>query len=178
MRLFTLRHRLLIPRWPLLCPSRNIKTTGKSNKKTKTTSELGSKITTSLKDVDLPTGWRQKLLSLGPDLAFALASLADNGQISNSQFLKARKGLLSFSDAKWRELAPSFNLPIDIDNMASTIHAKGLFKTFSIPPVLLPPSFHEATAEAAWHIQDVYQDRVNQGMEEARVRFFDAVSST
>lgn len=49
------------------------------------------------------------------------------------------------------------------------------FESFSIAPVLLPPSFHETMAQAAWQIQDVYQERLSQDREEARVRVFDAV---
>ena len=127
-------------------------------------------IATSIQDVDLPIGWMQKLLALGPDLAYVLASLANDGQITASQIKKARIGLPSFSCAKWSELAPNFNLPVDL-TMAR-------FDSFSIAPVLLPPSFHETTAEAAWRILDVYQERVSQEREEARVRVFDAVCPT
>ena len=50
--------------------------------------------------------------------------------------------------------------------------------SFSITPVLLPPSFHETTAEAAWRIQDVYQEQISQDRKEVRVRAFDAVCPT
>jgi hypothetical protein len=127
-------------------------------------------IATSIQDVDLPNGWMQKLLALGPDLAYVLASLANDGQITASQIKKARMGLPSFSYAKWSELAPNFDLPVDLP-MAQ-------FDSFSIAPVLLPPSFHETTAEVAWRIQDVYQERLSQDREEARVRVFGAVCPT
>ncbi|SRR6266576_1290505 len=120
-----------------------------------------------IQDVD-PDEWMQKLvLALGPDLACVLASLANAGQITASQIRKARIGLPSFSYAKWSELAPNFHLPDDL-TMAR-------FDSFSITPVLLPPSFHETTAEVAWRFHDVYQERLCQHKEEVRVRTFDAV---
>lgn len=108
----------------------------------------------------------QQLLALGPDLAYVLASLANAGNISASQIKKARIGLPSFSATKWSEVAPQFGLSDDL--------ATARFDSYPITPVLLPPSFHEAIAEAAWHIQDVYQERISQEREEARVRAFDA----
>ena len=71
-------------------------------------------------------------------------------------------GQPSFSYAKWSELSPNFDLPVDL-TMAR-------FDSFSISPVLLPPSFHETTAEAAWGIQGVYQERSYQEREEARLK--------
>jgi hypothetical protein len=68
---------------------------------------------------------------LGPVLAYILAAPANAGQISASQIKKARIGLLSFSSAKWRELAPNFALPPNLTTTAT-------FETFSIAPVLLP----------------------------------------
>lgn len=112
----------------------------------------------------------QRLLELGPDLAYVLATLADAGKISASQIKKARIGLPSFSSAKWSELAPNFNLPTDL-TMAK-------FDSYSVAPVLLPPSFHETTAEVSWRMQDVYQERLSQDREEARVRVLDAVYPT
>jgi hypothetical protein len=56
----------------------------------------------------------QKLLALGPNLAYVLASLANDGQITASQIKKARMGLPSFSYATWSELAPNFDLPVDL----------------------------------------------------------------
>ncbi|KAM6491051.1 hypothetical protein JOM56_013290 [Amanita muscaria] len=120
---------------------------------------------TTLQDIDLPPGWMQQLLELGPDLAYVLAALANAGNISASQIKKARIGLPSFSAAKWTEVAPQFGLSDDL--------ATAKFDSYPITPVLLPPSFHETIAEAAWRIQDVYQERVSQEREEARVRAFD-----
>ncbi|KAF8797540.1 hypothetical protein BYT27DRAFT_7228908 [Phlegmacium glaucopus] len=142
---------------------------GKSKGKKRTANEAA--IATPIQDVDLLDGWMQSLLSLGPDLAYVLASLAHAGQISASQIKKARLGLVllglpSFSYAKWSELAPTFNLPVDLTMTK--------FDSFSIDPVLLPPSFHETTTKMAWHIQDVYQELVSQEREEVRVRVFDA----
>ena len=127
-------------------------------------------IATSIQGVDLPNGWMQKLVALGPDLAYVLASLANEGQITAAQIKKARIGLPSFSQARWKELAPNFDLPNNL--------TVARFYSFSIAPVLLPPSFHEATAQEAWRILDVYQERLSQEREEARIRIFDAVCPT
>jgi hypothetical protein len=93
----------------------------------------------------------QKLLALGPNLAYVLASLANDGQITASQIKKARMGLPSFSYAKWSELPPNFDLPVD--RTMAQIDSPRLF-------MRLPPR---------WHIQDVYQERLSQDREEARV---------
>jgi len=106
-------------------------------------------------------------LELGPDLAYVLAALAYTGQISASQIRKARIGLPSLASAKWTELAPQFGLDTDL------MMARFKFDSFSITPVLLPPSFHETIAEAAWHIKDVLQEQVSQEREEVRIRAFD-----
>ena len=39
------------------------------------------------------------------------------------------------------------------------------------------PYFHETTAEAAWHILDVYQKQLSQDREEAQIRVFDLYNS-
>jgi hypothetical protein len=129
-------------------------------------------IAAAIQDVDLPNGWMQKLLELGPDLAYVLAALAYTGQISASQIRKARIGLPSLASAKWTELAPQFGLDTDL------MMARFKFDSFSITPVLLPPSFHETIAEAAWHIKDVLQEQVSQEREEVRIRAFDTVCPT
>jgi hypothetical protein len=141
---------------------------GKSKGKKRKANEAA--IATSIENLDLPDGWIQKLLALGPDLAYVLGTLANEGRISASQIKKARTSLPSFSPAQWSELAPSFDLPIDLSMV--------LFGSFSIDAVLLPPSFHETIAKMAWHIQDVYQERLVQENEAARVRGFDAVWPT
>jgi hypothetical protein len=141
---------------------------GKSRGKKRKANEAA--IATSIQGVDLPPGWMQQLLVPGPDLAYVLAALANAGNISVSQIKKARKGLPSFSAAKWTEVAPQFGLSDDLTT------AK--FDPYLITPVLLPPSFHETIAEAAWRIQDVYQERISQEREEVRVRAFDAVCPT
>ena len=107
---------------------------------------------------------------LGPDLVYVLASLCNDGQITATQIEKARMNLPSFSHAKWSEPAPNFDLPVDL--------MMARFDSFSIAPVLLPPSFHKTTVKLAWRIQDVYQRRLSQEREEARIRIFDAVCPT
>ncbi|KAI0286591.1 hypothetical protein BGY98DRAFT_929750 [Russula aff. rugulosa BPL654] len=107
---------------------------------------------TSIERVDLPNNWIEKVLALrAPDLA------------------NIKGGLPSFSSARWNELAPSLGLPDDLST------AK--FDSYRIRPVLLPPSFHEATTKAAWRIQDVYQERLAQDREQARIKVFDAAAS-
>ena len=137
---------------------------GKSRRKKRKADEAA--IATS---IHLPPGWMQQLLVLGPDLAYILAALANAGNISASQIKKARIGP-SFSAVKWTEVAPQFGLSDDLTT------AK--FDSYPITPVLLPPSFHETIAEAAWRIQDVYQERISQEREETRIRAFDAVCPT
>ncbi|KAI0248593.1 hypothetical protein BJV78DRAFT_1276522 [Lactifluus subvellereus] len=126
--------------------------------------EAAAAIATSIEDVDLPNGWMEKLLALGPNLAGVLAALANEGKISDSQFKKARIDLPSFSSTQWSELAPNFGLSKNLKF--------GNFDSFSIPAVFLPLSFHETTAKVAWCIQDVYQEQHDQERE-TRVRLFD-----
>ena len=148
---------------------------GKSRGKKRKAHELAANATSSsIQGVNLPPGSMQHLLGLGPDLAGVLAALANAGNISASQIKKARKGLPSFSAAKWTELAPQFGLSGDLA-MAQWAQLDSHPK---ITPVLLPPSFHGTIAEAAWRIEDVYQERIYQDTEETRVRAFDAVCPT
>ena len=151
---------------------RSVKSDASKGKKKKVT-QSDAKIA-SLQNVDLPNGWIKKFLALGStDLANVLALLANEGKVSFSQLKRAGIGLPSFSSARWSELASSFNLPVDL----SMSDLKAEFDHFSISPVLLPPSFHEAIAKAAWHFQDVYQEPLFHEREETHVRFLDAVCS-
>src|ERR1700722_1987701 len=125
-------------------------------------------ISNSKEQVDLPDGWLEKLVALGPALAHVIGELANRGQISASEIKRATTSLPSFSVAtKWGDLAPGFGLS------AEPLISE--FEAFSSPLVHLPPSFHEDILGEAWRIQDVYQERVSQEREEARVRIFDAV---
>ena len=74
-------------------------------------------IATSIQGVNLPPGWMQQLLVLGPDLAYVLAALANAGNISASQIKKARISMPSFSAAKWTEVAPQFGLSDDLGSV-------------------------------------------------------------
>ena len=123
-----------------------------------------------IQDVDLPKGWMEKLVALGPDLAYVLASLAHDGQITAGQMKNARKELPSLSCTKWRELAPSFNLP---EILSILFHP---YSTVRTGIVLLPPSFHKTTAEAAWHFLDVYQEQLSDY--EPQIKALDAVCLT
>ena len=111
--------------------------------------------TDTIKLVDLPKGWIEKILSLDcQDLAKFITTLASKGDIPLSQL---KQGLPSFLAAKWDNLAPSLGLP-DL--------ALANFESYGINPVLLPPLFHEATTKAAWRIQDVYQKWLAQDRED------------
>lgn len=120
-----------------------------------------------MKNADLPDGWIQKFLTLGPELVYLLAILSTQGKIPISQIRKAKFDMLSFSSVLWRDLAPEFDLPFD--------PTMGAIDSFSIETFLLPPSFHETTAKAAWRTLDVFQDIYAQCREELRIRTFDAV---
>ena len=116
-----------------------------------------SAIAASVEDVDLPNGWVQKLLARS-DLVNIIAALANEGDVTTSQIKKARSVQPSFSSSQWDRIVPSFGLPSDL-SLAE-------FDQFSINAVLLPLSFHVAIAEAAWHIQDIYQEQLTQVREE------------
>lgn len=60
-------------------------------------------ITSCKLDVDLPKGWMEELSALGPDLAYVLASLANDGEITAYDIKKAKEGLQPISCAKWSE---------------------------------------------------------------------------
>ena len=120
-----------------------------------------------LPNVGLPTGWIQKLLALGPDLAYLIATLSTEGKIPTSQIKKAKLDLPSFSSTRWNKLAPTFGLPFHL-TMAS-------IDSFSVESLLLPSSFHETTVEEAWRILDVFQEPISQYRGETRIRTFDAV---
>lgn len=111
-------------------------------------------------------GKKRKAQGVGlPDWMQKLLALANNGQtITVSQIQKAN------ISSKWSELAPQFDIFVDL-TMAR-------FDSFSIAPVLLPPSFHETTAEAAWRMQDVFQEQLSQNREKARLRTFEPVCPT
>jgi hypothetical protein len=99
------------------------------------------------------------------DLAMLLGEIANHGKVKTSAIKKARTGLPSFSGTKFLE---TFGFPSTLDN--------DLFERVSTPVYWLPPSIHEIMFEAAWHTQDVYQERQVQRREEAKVRIMDPVS--
>jgi hypothetical protein len=125
-------------------------------------------IANSADPVDLPDGWIDKFLALKPeDQTSVIVDLANRAQITTAAIKKARPNLPSFSAAKWNDFPQSFGLPEDL--------ALVKFDSFSITAYYLPPSFHVAAFQVAWHFQDVYQERPEQDREEARIRIFDAV---
>lgn len=129
----------------------------KKGKLVSTTEELAA-------SVKMEEGWLDELLALSKDdLAKLLADIANHGNIKTAEIKKAR----SFSGAKWRPFAESFGLPDTLDSNP--------FEQVSTPVYCLPPSIHEAMFQAAWHTQDVYQERQVQRREEARVRIMDSV---
>jgi hypothetical protein len=111
-------------------------------------------------------------LNLGPEnLVNVLAELANDRQVSASQLKEARIGLPSFLSAKWTGIVPKFSL-----NTVFTM-ARHEFDSFSIPPVLLLPSFHKTIAEVTWRILDI-RGKKSHEREEAQVRVFDTVYPT
>ena len=126
-------------------------------------------IATSIQGVDLPPGMQQ-LLALEPDLAYVLAALANVGNISASQYRKPEEACHPCRPQNGPKLRPNSVLSMILRGPNLTPTQLLLF--FS------PPSFHETVAEAAWRIQDVYQERISQEREEVRVRAFDAVCPT
>jgi len=143
---------------------------GKSKGKKRKAHEIAIATSIQPEDVDLPDGWMQKLLDLGPAvLASILAQLAHEKGITSSQIKRFRIGLPLFSRAKWSEIVPHFDLPYSHDITSLANHLVSI----SITPVLLPPYFHETIAEVAWRIQDVYQELVLVQGEATQVRFFD-----
>ncbi|KAF8816310.1 hypothetical protein BYT27DRAFT_7277196 [Phlegmacium glaucopus] len=157
----------------MLCAIKNIKLTlylnmplgkrlGKANKRQKvvtTAEELAA-------SVDLEEGWLAKFLELPEDdLAKLLSDIANHGNIKTAAITKARTSLPSFSGAKWTDFAEKFGLPNKLENTR--------FEQVTTPVYSLPPSLHEIMFEAAWHTQDVYQERRKQRREMAGVRIMD-----
>jgi hypothetical protein len=116
--------------------------------------------------VDLPEGWFE-VLSQDNNLQVLLAELADQGNVTDAAFERARMGLPSFSDSKWSELAPQFGLHKNI--------ARLQLPTFVTPIYLLPPTFHLANITLAWQTLDVYREIEQQTQQEAHVRILDPV---
>ena len=118
--------------------------------------------------VDLEDGWMKKVLDIDTEsLALILCELFNQGRITNKRIKTGRISLPSFSKGKWDQLASSFGLledPEDID-----------LDSFFAPIYQLPPSFHTANFESAWRAQDVYQEKVSQSKEEARARILNPV---
>jgi hypothetical protein len=123
----------------------------------------------AIESVNLEEGWFDTLLTVEPDvLALIMGELANLAKVRMSQIKRARTGLESFSKAKWVTFAEHFGLPSDAAQLQL-----GHFPT---PTYRLPLSFHEAVFETAWRAQDVFQERVKQNREAARVRILDPVS--
>lgn len=83
------------------------------------------------------------------ELAALFAHVANKAKISTVSLKKARIDLLSFSVAKWSDLAPQFGPRSHIRQLD--------LETFTTPKYYLPPSLHEAMFENAWHWQNVYR---------------------
>jgi hypothetical protein len=108
-----------------------------------------------------------KLMEIEPEnLALILGHIANRSNLTNAQFKKARTAVPSFSKAKWNLFAEQFSLPESAESLK--------LEPFNTPFYCLPPSFHEPIFEAAWRVQDVYRERMQQ-KEEARVRILDPV---
>jgi hypothetical protein len=118
--------------------------------------------------VDLEEGWLDKLLELPIDeLTKLLGDIANHGKVKTAAIKMARTSLPSFSSTKWIDFAERFGLHNKLEN--------NQFEQVITPVYHLPPSLHEIMFEAAWHVQDVYQERREQRREVARVRIVDPV---
>jgi hypothetical protein len=82
--------------------------------------------------------------------------------------LQRRRGLFSFSNTTWDDVAPMFGLEKSI--------GFNQLPVFSYPVAALPPSFHRGVMKASAMWMDVYQEIDSQEREVARVRLMDAVS--
>lgn len=82
--------------------------------------------------------------------------------------LQRRRGLFSFSNTTWDNVAPMFGLEKSI--------GFNQLPVFSYPVAALPPSFHRGVMKASAMWMDVYQEIDSQEREVARVRLMDAVS--
>jgi hypothetical protein len=121
-----------------------------------------------IESVPLDKGLVNGLQQLNRDeLAAVLAHVANEANISTAAFKKTRIELHSFSEAKWSDFAKKFGLPEDVSRLE--------LEPFTTPRYSLPPSLHEAMFENAWRWQDVYREKVDHTMEEAKVRILDPV---
>src|SRR4051812_26237934 len=97
--------------------------------------------------VRLDEGWLPALLSINAEhLALIIGYMANSASISSSAIKKARTGLTSFSDAKWKDFATSYCLAKNPAFLE--------LKKFSIPVYRLPRSFHKPIMETAWRTLD------------------------
>ena len=118
--------------------------------------------------INLDNGLVEGLLQLDRDeLAWLLAHIANEANITTTTFKKARIDLPSFSVAKWSKFAEQFGLPED----ASALE----LEPFTTPTYRLPLSLQQAMFEHAWRWQDVYREKFEHTTEEGKVRLLDPV---
>jgi hypothetical protein len=85
----------------------------------------------------------------------------------STTLLKGKVNKLSFSEAKWSKVAKAFSLsepPGDFE-----------LAKFVPPMCVLPLSFHHKVGLHAWETQDVYQERIDQSMEDGCWRMLEPV---
>ena len=124
---------------------------------------------------NLPDGWESytnALKDLDADQrAVAIAHLCQQLGVTENQVKKSRlslQSLLSFSSAKWAEVAPQLGFPPNVKDLR--------LERFAPPMCLLPPSMHKAMFKEGWRMMDVYQERTEQDREAARVKLLEPVS--
>jgi hypothetical protein len=118
--------------------------------------------------MNLDNGLRLAFSELTADEQTALlADFANSASLPNSAFKKARVDLPSFCAAKWSTFAEEFGLPTDAGELK--------LKSFHTPKYQLPPSLHQAMFANAWRWQDVYREKIDQEMEEDRLRLLEPV---
>jgi len=85
--------------------------------------------------------------------------------VSDQQLKTSRLALLSFSQAKGKDVARIHHLPVHVMSIK--------FEQYSPPTCMLPPTrtLHKKLFEVGWTMMDVYKERVHQGQEAAaRIR--------
>jgi hypothetical protein len=98
----------------------------------------------------------------GNAVAVLMAQLGNYVGVTTVAFEKARESHVSFSKAKWRDIAGQYNLP------------RGAFRRTTlpvhhVPACVLPPSLHITLFESSWRAADVYRDKEMQTREASRV---------
>jgi len=97
----------------------------------------------------------------------AILHLSQEARMTIADLQKLKASSPSFCAAKWETVAPALGLRADLDI--------GQLVPFTVPIVILPPSFHRDLMKNALQWMDVYQEPPSHKREESRVRLLEAV---